>query len=96
MVLIAVFVVLVFVYSLVSQRLGRTVITAPMLFTAAGAATILLPEVARELVLDREVLLLVAELGLVMLLSAVRAGSDHRSSGLAPACPSACSARACH
>jgi hypothetical protein len=47
MVLIAVFVVLVFVYSLVSQRLGRTVITAPMLFTAAGAATILLPEVAR-------------------------------------------------
>ena len=68
MVLIAVFVVLVFVYSLVSQRLGRTVITAPMLFTAAGAATILLPEVARELVLDREVLLLVAELGLVMLL----------------------------
>ena len=68
MVLIAVFVVLVFAYSLVSQRLGRTVITAPMLFTAAGAATILLPEVARELVLDREVLLLVAELGLVMLL----------------------------
>ena len=68
MVLIAAFVVLVFVYSLVSQRLGRTVITAPMLFTAAGAATILLPEAARELVLDREVLLLVAELGLVMLL----------------------------
>jgi NhaP-type Na+/H+ or K+/H+ antiporter len=68
MVLMAVFVVLVFLYSLVSQRLQRTVITAPMLFTAAGAATILLPAVARELVLDREVLLLIAELGLVMLL----------------------------
>jgi len=68
MVLTAVFVVLVFLYSLVSQRLRRTVITAPMLFTAAGAATILLPAAARELVLDRKVLLLIAELGLVMLL----------------------------
>ena len=68
MVLTAVFVVLVFLYSLVSQRLQRTVITAPMLFTCAGAATILLPDVARELVVDREVLLLIAELGLVMLL----------------------------
>ena len=68
MVLTAVFVVIVFVYSLVSQRLQRTVITAPMLFAAAGAATILLPEAARELVLDRQVLLLIAELGLVMLL----------------------------
>ena len=68
MVLTAVFVVIVFVYSLVSQRLQRTVITAPMLFTAAGAVTILLPEAARELVLDRKVLLLIAELGLVMLL----------------------------
>ena len=70
MVLTAVFVVLVFLYSLVSQRLQPTVITAPMLFTAAGAATTLLPEAARELVLDRKVLLLIAELGLVMLLFA--------------------------
>jgi sodium/hydrogen antiporter len=68
MVLTAVFVVLVFLYSLVSRRLQPTVITAPMLFTAVGAATILLPEAARELVLDRKVLLLIAELGLVMLL----------------------------
>jgi NhaP-type Na+/H+ or K+/H+ antiporter len=68
MVLTALFVVLVFLYSLVSKRLQRTVITAPMLFTAAGATTILLPEAARELVLDRSVLLLIAQLGLVMLL----------------------------
>jgi sodium/hydrogen antiporter len=68
MVVMATFVVLVFLYSLVSQRLERTVITAPMLFTAAGAATILLPAAARVLVLDREVSLLVAELGLVMTL----------------------------
>ena len=68
MVLTAVFVGLVFLYSLVSQRLQPTVITAPMLFTAAGAATTLLPVAARELVPDRKVLLLIAELGLVMLL----------------------------
>jgi hypothetical protein len=53
MVLTAVFVVLVFLYRLVSRRLQPTVITAPMLFTAAGAATNLLPVAARELVLDR-------------------------------------------
>ena len=68
MVLMTAFVVLVFLYSLVSQRLQRTVVTAPMLFTAAGAALILLPAAARELVLDRKALLLVAELGLVMTL----------------------------
>ena len=38
MVLLTAFVVLVFVYSLLSRRLERTVVTAPMLFTAAGAA----------------------------------------------------------
>ncbi len=68
MVLIAVFVLLVFGYSLVSQWLQRTVITAPMLFTFAGAATILLPAAVPELLVDRELLLLLAELGLVMLL----------------------------
>ena len=68
MVLIAIFVALVFLYSLISRRLERTVVTAPMLFTAAGAAMSLLPEVARELALDRKALLLIAELGLVMVL----------------------------
>ena len=68
MVLLAAFVLLVFLYSLVSQRLERTVITAPMLFTAVGAVAVLLPAAATELVLDRKVLLLVAELGLVMTL----------------------------
>jgi len=56
MVLIAIFVALVFLYSLISRRLERTVVTAPMLFTAAGAAMSLLPEVARELALDRKAL----------------------------------------
>ena len=68
MALVTAFVLLVFLYSLVSQRLERTVITAPMLFAAAGAATTLLPIAAPELALDRNAMLLVAELGLVMTL----------------------------
>ena len=39
MVLIAAFIGLVFVYSLVSRRLERTILTAPILFTAAGVLT---------------------------------------------------------
>jgi sodium/hydrogen antiporter len=68
MVLLTAFVLVVFVYSLVSQRLERTVITAPILFTSAGAATMLLPAAVTELALDRNALLLIAELGLVMTL----------------------------
>jgi NhaP-type Na+/H+ or K+/H+ antiporter len=68
MALLTVFVVLVFVYSLASRRLERTIVTAPMLFTAAGVAVSFLPIVATELVVDRKTFLVVAELGLVMLL----------------------------
>jgi NhaP-type Na+/H+ or K+/H+ antiporter len=68
MVLIAGFAVLVFVYCLVSQRLERTIVTAPILFTAAGVATSLLLPVETDLVLDREAFLLIAEIGLVLTL----------------------------
>ncbi len=68
MILLTVFVVLVFAFSLVSRRLERTVVTAPMLFTAAGAAASLLPAAIHDLDLDRGVLLVVAEIGLVMTL----------------------------
>lgn len=68
MVLIATFLTVVFVYSLISRRLERTVLTAPILFTAAGALTALLPVAALQLELDRKALLLIAELGLVMTL----------------------------
>lgn len=68
MVLIAVFVSLVFLYSLVSRRLERTVITAPIVFTAAGILTSRVPEALSELGLDRHGLLLIAEVGLVMTL----------------------------
>lgn len=68
MVLTAVFIVLVFFYSLISRRLEQTLLTAPILFTAAGFFTMLLPEAQLELAIDRQVFLLMAELGLVMTL----------------------------
>jgi NhaP-type Na+/H+ or K+/H+ antiporter len=68
MVLIAAFVALVFVYSLLSRRLARTVVTAPILFAAGGALMAFAPEESTELALDRTGFLLIAELGLVMTL----------------------------
>jgi len=68
MILLAVYVVLVFLYSLVSQRLERTIVTAPVIFTVAGMLGILLnPDVqGRENGL--EMFLRLAEIGLVLLL----------------------------
>lgn len=73
MTLLISFVVLLFLYSLISGRLERTVLTAPIVFTAAG---ILLSELIAELLhqkggtreLLRSVFLRVAEVGLVLLL----------------------------
>ena len=68
MTLLAIFIVLVFLYSLVSGYLERTVITAPILFTAAGMAVLLLLPELRERKGNLEVFLRVAEVGLVLLL----------------------------
>ena len=66
-IVIGIFVSLVFLYSLVSARLERTVVTAPILFTAAGM--LLLPSCAAPAPgADAEGLRLVAEVGLVLLL----------------------------
>jgi hypothetical protein len=46
---VTLFVVLVFVYSPVSRRLESTVITAPVLFTIAGAALLPFPDVEAQL-----------------------------------------------
>ena len=66
--LIAVFIVLIFFYSLVSGRLERTILTAPILFTVAGMlAFYFLPELRGQRN-DLTLLLRVAEVGLVLLL----------------------------
>ena len=62
------FLVLVFVYSLLSRRLENTALTAPIFFTLGGALLLALPVDQARLLADRESLLVIAELGLVMLL----------------------------
>ena len=65
--MIPAFISLVFLYSLVSRRLERTVVTAPIVFTVSGVLTFLtLPGLGMEL--NREDRLLIAEVTLVMLL----------------------------
>ena len=68
MTIIAVFVTMAFLYSLVSRRLENTVITAPIVFTSAGILLSLNFQGVHELDMQREDLLRLAEIGLVMLL----------------------------
>ncbi len=65
---LAIFVLLLFFYSLVSGRLAGTVITAPIVFTVAGM--LMFPALQRILKpgVNSEILLAIAEVGLVMLL----------------------------
>lgn len=68
MLLLAIFLGLLFFYSLAARRLERTVLTAPILFTAAGVCVVLLlPELARDKA-DLGLFLRIAEIGLVLLL----------------------------
>jgi NhaP-type Na+/H+ or K+/H+ antiporter len=68
MIIIVVFVVMVFLYSLVSRRLEHTVVTAPIVFTSAGILLILAMPGFHKPDMQRESLLKLAEMGLVMLL----------------------------
>jgi sodium/hydrogen antiporter len=70
MVTIAIFVVVVFLYSLVSRRLEHTVITAPIVFTSAGMLLILTISGLHEVNIKRDTFRELAEIGLVMLLFA--------------------------
>jgi NhaP-type Na+/H+ or K+/H+ antiporter len=68
MLLISIIVVLVFGMSLVSGRLEKTVLTPPMLFTAAGTVTSLVFTEMHETLGGVPTLLRIAEVGLVLLL----------------------------
>ncbi|MGE5217917.1 MAG: cation:proton antiporter [Chloroflexota bacterium] len=63
-----VFLLVVFFYSLVSHRLERTIFTAPIVFASAGLLTSLAPPWLSAVDLEREAMLLIAEIGLVLLL----------------------------
>ena len=65
---IVVFIVVLFGYALISRRLERTLITAPMFFTVAGMVMFpLLPDML-EVGFNANIFLRLAEIGLVMLL----------------------------
>ncbi len=68
MTLLAIFILLVFLYSLVSGFLDRTILTAPIVFTTAGIVVCLITEEMGIPQKSQEVFLGLAELGLVLLL----------------------------
>ncbi len=66
--LLTVFILFAFLYSLVSGRLERTIITAPIVFTAVGMLMVLLLPELRYRQGNLELFLRIAEVGLVLLL----------------------------
>ena len=69
MILFAIFILLVLLYAVVSKLVDRSILTAPILFTAAGMAAFLFrPEYGELGDTGQDVFLHVAELGLVLLL----------------------------
>ena len=68
MILIAIFITLIFVHSLFSKKLEQTVLTAPILFTAAGMVTFYFLRAAPTREEGAEIFLRLAEVGLVLLL----------------------------
>ncbi len=68
MALFAIFIALVFSYGLVSRRLERTIVTAPIVFTASGILALLLLPALQDRPRSHAALLRVAEVGLVLLL----------------------------
>jgi len=68
MTVLTIFLGLLFLFSLVSKRMERTVLTAPMAFSAFGALTCALAPALGSEVRSQDLLLHIAELGLVLLL----------------------------
>ena len=68
MITLAVFICLLLLYSLLSRRLARTVLTAPILFTAAGMVMFHRMEEVVSAGMSAQIFLRLAEVGLVLLL----------------------------
>ena len=68
MTVIVIFIALILLYSLVSRRLDRTKLTAPIVFAGAGMLALLVLPSLREQQGNIEVFMTVAEVGLVLLL----------------------------
>jgi sodium/hydrogen antiporter len=68
MILISLFTFLVFIYSLLSKKLEKTVITAPILFCVAGMLIYFYNPIQEEFNIEKTTLLTLAEVGLVLTL----------------------------
>lgn len=68
MTILVVFILLVFGYSLASRRMEHTILTAPMVFTGVGMLIVITLPVLGEIDAERNVFLLLAEVGLVLTL----------------------------
>jgi NhaP-type Na+/H+ or K+/H+ antiporter len=78
MTLLAIFVVLLFLHGLVSGRLERTVVTAPIVFVCAGAALHIASPALSGQIGSHGALLTLAEIGLVLLLFTDASRTDLR------------------
>lgn len=76
MILLATFVLLVFVYSLVSRRLEATIVTGPIVFTVAGMAMTIAAPAGLFGTNSKAMFLNLAEVGLVLLLFSDAAHTD--------------------
>lgn len=65
---IAVFIILVFLFTLISKHIKQTILTAPMIFTLAGIGTYLILPGPAEWEVKNENILVIAELTLAILL----------------------------
>jgi len=65
---IAIFIILVFVFILVSKRIETTILTAPIIFTLAGLVVYYLSPRLADLEIHNHTILLIAELTLALLL----------------------------
>lgn len=65
---IAVFILLIFFFTLISKRIEKTILTAPIIFTVAGMGVFLISPRLAELELQNDTILLIAELTLALLL----------------------------
>jgi sodium/hydrogen antiporter len=78
MTLLAIFIALVFGHSLISGRLERTIVTAPIAFTSFGVLVFLFLPALESRPASREIFLHVAEIGLVLLLFTDASRTDLR------------------
>src|SRR5262245_33190504 len=68
MALLVIFIVLIYLYSLVAARVEQTAVTAPIIFTTAGVLAFVLMPSLRERQGGQDLFLTAAEIGLVLLL----------------------------